>query len=269
MSYWADRQATIQEKLTNKNRREIEKQLVKYYSIAAKRVIADFESVYNKILEQQVEGKEVTPALLYKLDTYWQMQSQLRQELLKLGEKEVVLLTRNFERAFFDVYYSIAPVGLEAFNTIDSAGAQTMINSVWLADGKNFSQRIWGNVDNLIETLNEQLITTVVTGKKTSDLKRMLMERFNVSYNRASTIVRTELAHIQTVAAAQRYEDYGLKQYEILGREEGSCKKKKSKGVDCHEMHGKKFYYSEMSIGHNAPPFHPNCRCCIIPVVEE
>jgi SPP1 gp7 family putative phage head morphogenesis protein len=263
--YWAKRQADIQEQLLKQSENKIKRQMAKYYANAAKGVIKDFENVYNKILIQQAEGKEITPALLYRLDTYWQAQAQLREELRRLGEKEIVLLTKQFELAYFDIYYSIAPTGMKAFNTIDKDAVRKLIDTVWLADGKTFSQRIWGNTEQLVEQLNEQLIHCVATGKKTSQLKNLLMERFNVSYARAETLVRTELAHIQTEAAKQRYEDYGLKQYEIMGRTEGDCG---NHSVECADMDGKKFYYSEMTIGKNAPPFHPNCRCCIIPVVE-
>ena len=265
MSYWAKRQAKIQEQLTKQSQKRIDKQLIKYYGETAKRVITEFENVYNKILVQQADGKEVTPALLYQLDSYWNMQAQLREQLRKLGEKQISLLTKEFEVAFFDVYYSIAPEGMKAFNTIDAVAARQMINTVWLADGKDFSRRIWENTEKLLETLNDGLIHTVATGARTRELKSALMERFNVSYSRANTLVRTELAHVQTVAAKQRYEDYGLKEYEILGNDDDSCG---NHSVDCHAMDGKKFLYSEMVIGKNAPPFHPNCKCAIIPVID-
>lgn len=265
MNYWAKRQAKIQEELANKSEKKINQQLARYYGASAKRVIDNFERVYNRLLAQQADDKEITPADLYKLDSYWAMQAQLRNELQKLGEKQISLLTKEFEIMFFDVYYSIAPEGLQAFNTIDAAAARQLINTIWCVDGKSFSQRIWGNTERLIESLNEQLILTVATGKKTTNLKQMLQQRFGVSYSRANTLVRTELAHVQTVAAKQRYEDYGLRYYEILGNDDDSCG---NHSVDCHEMDGKKFLYSEMNIGVNAPPFHPNCKCAIIPVVE-
>lgn len=265
MSYWAKRQAKIQEALVNKSEKKIKQQLSKYYGISARRAIENFERVYNKLLAQQADGKQATPADLYKLDSYWAAQAQLRNELQKLGEKQISLLTKQFEIMFFEVYYSIAPEGLQAFNTIDAAAARQMINAIWCADGKDFSQRVWGNTERLIESLNEQLILTVATGAKTTNLKKQLQERFNVSYSRANTLVRTELAHIQTMAAKQRYEDYGLKYYEILGNDDDTCGQH---SPDCHEMDGKKFLYTEMNVGVNAPPFHPNCRCAIIPVVE-
>ena len=154
---------------------------------------------------------------------------------------------------------------MTAFNTIDTAGARQLINAIWLADNKTFSQRIWGNIEKLTETLNDQFINIVATGKKTTELKNILQQRFGVSYSQANTLVQTELAHVQTVAAKQRYEDYGLKYYEIMGNENDSCG---NHSPDCHKMDGKKFLYSEMVIGKNAPPFHPNCKCAIIPVVE-
>lgn len=264
--YWAERQAKAQETLTNKSIRETEKQLVKYYSKSMKKIIGQFELIYNKIFSKLEKGEEITPADLYKLDSYWELQAQLRDELQKLGDKQTVLLSDRFEAQFFDIYNSIAIPSATAFNKIDKAGARQMINQIWCADGKSWSSRVWVNTDKLQQALNDNLINCVVAGKKPSQLKRILQEQFNVSYRRADTLVRTEMAHIQTLSAKQRYQDYGLERYEILGNEDDSCGN--HSGKDCHELNGKKFLYSEMSIGVNAPPFHPNCRCCIIPVIE-
>lgn len=266
MTYWAERNAKIQEKIAGKSIKQINKQLQKYYGEAAKKVIEDFEATYNKILASVEEGREPTPADLYKLDKYWQAQGALKNELRKLGDKEIQLLSEAFELNFFEVYYALnLPGEVELFNTVDKAAVQQLINRVWCADGKQWSQRIWDNTNHLAATLNEELIHIVATGKKTTDLKKVLQNRFNVSYSRANMLVRTELAHIHTQAAAQRYKDYGLEQYEILGNDDDSCG---NHGVDCHELDGKKFYYNEMVIGRNAPPFHPNCKCSIVPVID-
>lgn len=265
MNYWAERIAKSQDKLTAKGVRKTEKQLREYYGRTMENVIGQFELTYNKLLSTMEEGKTPTPADLYKLDKYWEMQAQLRGELQKLGDKQYVLLSKQFEIHFFDIYYSFAIPGQEAFTTISKEAAHQMLMGVWCADGKTWSQRIWDNIARLQETLNEGLIDCVVSGKKPTELKKQLQERFGVSYSRADTLVRTEMSHIQTQAAKQRYEDYGLKEYEILGNDDDTCG---NHSVDCHKMDGKRFLYSEMSPGHNAPPFHPNCRCCIIPVVE-
>lgn len=257
-NYWAERMAKAQLALTNKSLKKIETQLARYYGISAKRVIEDFEKTYNKVLAQQADGKQVTPADLYRLDSYWQMQGQLRQELQKLGERQISLLTKHFELNFFEVYYGINIEGATAFSTIDAAGAMQLINSTWVADGKSFSQRVWDNTEKLVETLNEELIHCVATGKKPTELKNILQERFNVSYNNADMIARTELAHVQTEAAKQRYKDYGIQQVEIWADpDERTCE-------ICGKLHQQKY-----AVGAHVPiPAHPRCRCCVIPVVN-
>jgi SPP1 gp7 family putative phage head morphogenesis protein len=256
-NYWADRIARAQTAITSKNIKAVEKQLAKYYGTAAKNAIREFEDVYNSILLAAEEGREPTPADLYKLDKYWQAQGALRQELQKLGEKQISLLTKHFEINFFEIYYSFALEGSEAFSTLNTAGAMQMINQIWVADGKTYSQRVWDNIGRLTETLNSELINCVVTGKKPTELKRILQERFNVSYRRADTLVRTEMVHIQTRAAEERYKDYGIEQVEVLvDIDERTCE-------ECAALDGQVF-----SI-HDAPilPLHPNERCCLVPVI--
>lgn len=259
MSYWKDRLALSQTNLSAKSVKAIERQLKKYYGSAMKRTIADFEATYNKLLATVGEGKQPTPADLYKLDKYWQSQSQLRKELQKLGDRQISALSKIFETNFFEVYYSIGIEGHEAFSTVSSEGALQLINQIWVADGKSWSQRVWDNTELLAETLTEGLVDCVVTGKKTTELKNILQERFGVSYSRADALARTEIAHVQTEAAKKRYEDYGIQKVEIWADpDERTCE-------ICGKLH-KKIYPA----GAHVPiPAHPNCRCCIIPVIED
>ena len=251
--------AAAQDAISKKSIRQIEAQLAKYYARAAKKVIGDFEATYNKLLSTIGEGKEPTPADLYKLDKYWEMQAQMRQELRRLGEREVVLLTKAFEQNFFEVYYSLNIEGANAFREIDTQAARQLINEIWCADGKSWSERIWKNTDELAETLNNELIHIVATGKTNRNLKNILQDSFMVSYSRADALVRTEVAHIQTRAAVQRYKDYGLQEVQIWADEdERRCEV-------CGKLHQKRY-----PIGAAVPiPAHTNCRCCIIPVVED
>ena len=169
MNYWQKRNLKAQQMLSEKSVRQIERQMAKYYGQSAKRVIDDFTYTYEKLLATIEAGKEPTPADLYKLDKYWELQGQLRQELRKLGEKEVSLLTKEFELNYFEVYHALEIKGLKAFSTLDKGAVKQMINSAWLSDGKVFSQRVWENTEKLAATLNEKLVECVATGKKTTD----------------------------------------------------------------------------------------------------
>lgn len=257
-NYWGERLANAQAKLTTKSIAQTEKQLKKYYAASMNKILGQFEQTYNKLLSTIEEGRAATPADLYKLDKYWQMQAQLRGELKKLGDRQISLLSKNFELQFFEIYYSFGLEGVDAFNTIDAAGAKQIISQIWCADGKTWSDRVWSNIDKLQEELAEGLLNTVVSGQKTTELKNTLQERFGVSYSRADSVVRTEMAHIQTQAAAQRYKDYGIQEVEVwVDEDERTC-------PICAKHEGERHLINEqMPI-----PFHPRCRCCVIPVVE-
>lgn len=256
--YWGERLARSQARLTKKSITATEKQLAKYYNNVQKRVIADFEATYDKILKAQTDGRLPTPADLYKLDKYWQMQAQVRAELNRLGDKQLSLFSKSFIKQYNDIYNSIAIPSKSAYSTISQEGVTQMIRQIWCADGKSWSDRVWHNTELLQEALNEGLLECLVTGKQTSELKKLLQARFSVSYNRADSIVRTEMAHIQTQAAKQRYTDYGVQYVEVLADEdERRCKV-------CGKLHGTRHPVN----GSMPVPAHPKCRCCIIPVVN-
>lgn len=232
---------------------------MKYYSKSMQTVIDGFESTYLKLLETVTDGKQPTPADLYKLDKYWKLQGELKVELQKLGDKQADLLSKQFEKQYINIYNSIALPDTDGlFSTIDRETAQQMINNIWCADGKSWSSRIWTNTDKLQQTLNDNLIDCVVTGKKTTELKNILQNDFDVSYRRADSIVRTEMAHIQTQAAQQRYKDCGITEVEVWAdKDERRCD-------ICGELHETRHNIN----GVMPVPAHTNCRCVVIPVVE-
>lgn len=231
----------------------------KYYANAAKSVIDDFINTYIHLLNSIEDGRQPTPADLYKLEKYWEMQGNLRKSLNSLGEKEIEALTKIFEANFLDIYNGLDLPTDAMFSNLSEDTVQHLINSVWCADGKSWSSRVWDNTSNLAEALNDELINTLLTGKKTTYLKDKLQEQFNVSYSEANRLVRTELAHIQTVAAEQRYKNCGIEWAQVWAdKDERQCD-------ICGKLHKTKY-----RIGEKMPiPAHPNCRCCIVPVVEK
>lgn len=257
--YWVERQARAQNALTDKGIAETEKQLRRYYGRTMDRVISLFEIVYNRAAESAINnGRKPTPADLYRLDAYWKLQSQLAQELENLGDKQAKLYSRNFMEHWKTIYKNVAIPGGETFTQIDTAQAQQMINAIWCADGKSWSQRIWKNTERLQQALNDGLTDSIIAGVDPDKLKNRLVEQFNVSYNRADAIVRTEMAHIQTTAAEQRYKDAGIEKVQVWAKEdERLCD-------ICGKLHEQTFL-----IGEKMPiPAHTKCRCCIVPVID-
>ncbi len=258
MDYWMKRNLLSQYNLTSKSIQDVERRLTKYYSKAQQKIIGQFIETYNKVLSTIEEGKVPTTADLYKLDTYWQGQAQLKEVLQELGDTEAEILSKAFISQYVAIYQSVALPGVETFSTMDLTIAHEIINRVWCADGKSWSERIWDNTAELAEILEYELAQCLITGKKTTELKNILQEKFNVSYHRASTLVRTEMAHIQNEAAQKRYQDYGVKEFEIWAtKDERRCE-------HCGTLHKKRY-----PVGAQLPiPAHPNCRCVSLPVIE-
>ena len=271
--YWRNRLLETQRKWTDKDIDIINKIINSYYRTAMINIIKEFEAVYDKVLAQAEEGKQITPADLYKLDKYYQMQAQLQDTLQKLGDRTCEVLAKKFGQEYKHIYSELgvdtegkkikASKSDKAFATIDAQGAKHIANQIWAADGKSWSERVWKNLGDLQRTLNEGLIDCVITGKKTTQLKKQLMERFSVSYNRAETLVRTEMAHVETQAALDRYKSSGTEKVRIVvDPDERTCDV-------CAKWDDKTINIFEAQTGKNIPPFHPNCRCAIAPVVKD
>jgi SPP1 gp7 family putative phage head morphogenesis protein len=256
-NYWAERMAKNQARLTNINIKDTQKELVKYYEKTFQNTIVEFENTLLKIQKDSMY-REPTPADLYKLDKYWQLQQRTARELDKLGKYEFKLFSKQFRKQYLDTYLGLALPADENFVIPSTENVQQMINQIWCADGKSWSDRVWNNTKLLQEELNEGLLNCVVSGKTTKELKDRLQERFDVSFSRADSIVRTEMAHIQTQAAQQRYKDAGIQYVQVWADyDERRCE-------TCGALHEKLY-----PIGAQMPiPAHPKCRCTIIPVVE-
>ena len=271
--YWKNRLFEAQKKWTDKDIDVINKILRHYYKIARENIVEDFEAVYDKVLAQAEEGKPITPADLYKLDKYYKMQAQLQDTLQKLGDRTCEVLAKKFGQEYKHIYSELAvdeegkaikaSTSDKKFSTIDEQGAKHIASQVWAADGKSWSERVWKNIGDLQRTLNEGLVDCVITGKKTTELKKKLMERFDVSYSRAETLVRTEMAHVETQAALDRYKSSGVEKVRIVvDPDEKTCK-------ECSKWDDKIINITDIHTGTNCPPFHPNCRCAIAPVVKD
>lgn len=254
--YWAGRTAKTQQKLTEQGIKAADAQMRKHYARTMESIVGQFVSTYEHLLARAEEGK-VTPADLYRLDKYWKMQAQMQHRLQALGDWQTVYLGKAFEQQYITVYEALAVPSEVAFATIDKAAAAQIVNQIWCADGKSWSARIWSNTEALREELNEKLTECVAAGRKPTFLRDALMERFNVSYYKANRVIQTEMAHIQTQAAQQRYKDMGVTEMEFWADpDERTCDV-------CGKLHKKRYNIHDI-----APiPAHPNCRCCLVPVV--
>ena len=143
----------------------------------------------------------------------------------------------------------------------DLQGLLRAMDTAW--SGRNYSARIWRNTDHLAQMLEDEIEAAFLSGKSVRRMANVIMDRFGVGYRAAECLVRTETSYVQNQTAAKSYEDAGCTEYEILtASDRRTCRR-------CAAQNGKRYPFTAMQAGENAPPFHPNCRCTILPVVGE
>lgn len=275
-SYWRERQFSQRKLLLDKSIEETKNYLTTVYKSSIREVENDMRELYLDLLVESEDGK-VKINDLYRYNRYWELRNDLNSKLQSLGEKEIKIL----DKALINQYYSVQeyfnknpkflartekgmikmvnamPVDLKS--PIVSEKAQAVANSVWCADGKYWSERVWQHKEQLQAKLEQGLLDTITRGAKPEELSKVLKEDFNVSFNTAQTLVRTELTHVYVQAAADRYSEAGCEYYEVLSAQSDD---------ECYDMNGAVIRLSEMIEGENCPPFHPNCRCTILPVIK-
>ena len=143
----------------------------------------------------------------------------------------------------------------------DLQGLLRVMDTAW--SGRNYSARIWRNTDYLAQMLEDEIEAAFLSGKSVRRMANVIMGRFGVGYRAAECLMRTETSYVQNQTAAQSYRDAGCTDYEILtASDRRTCRR-------CAAQNGRRYPFTAMQAGENAPPFHPNCRCTILPVVGE
>lgn len=143
----------------------------------------------------------------------------------------------------------------------DLQGLLRAMDTAW--SGRNYSARIWRNTDHLAQMLEDEIEAAFLSGKSVRRMAKVIMDRFGVGYRAAECLMRTETSYVQNQTAAQSYRDAGCTEYEILtASDRRTCSR-------CAAQNGRRYLFTEMQAGENAPPFHPNCRCTVLPVVGE
>lgn len=147
-----------------------------------------------------------------------------------------------------------------SFNALDEDLVERLIKTPW--NGRNYSERIWNNTQKLSETLKDEVLQAVLTGKKEKDVTDELINRFNVSEFESKRLIRTETAHINNEMEALSYEEADIEKYRFV-----AVLDTRTSHI-CREHDYKVYKVSERQVGVNYPPLHPFCRSTTIAVFD-
>lgn len=149
------------------------------------------------------------------------------------------------------------------FSALDDKQISKVINKPWAVDGKNFSERIWGNRQKLVNELNNTLTQNIILGKDPKKAIDEIARKMNTSKTNAGRLVMTEEAFFSSAAQKDCFTELDVEQFEIVATLDSHT------SDICRGMDGKHFPMSEWKVGVTAPPFHVHCRSTTVPYFDD
>ena len=194
-----------------------------------------------------------------------QIQNELEQLSAKQNKNITDLLKNQYENAYYkssfeiqkclEKYWNIQPLDTDKINKI--------VTKPWTIDNKTFSDRIWNNKEELVNTLQKDLTQATIRGDDIQKIINKLERDFKVSKNRAEALVMTESAFFSSAGQKECFNSLNVQQYEIVATLDSHTSE------ICQKLDGKVFDMKDYEVGITAPPFHCWCRSTTAPYFDD
>lgn len=305
-NYWTKR-FEEEEKQRNISNKAYAKEIEKQYKIAENKIKSDIEKWYIRIADnnqisladaKKLLTKDELKEFKWTLAEYtqkaksgaWkkelenasarvhikrlealQLQVQNSIETLRNKENEMLedYLIKNYEDTYYHSLYEISK-GLNlktSFATLDKNKINQVIGKPWLSDGKTFSDRIWQDKEQLINTLRTKITQSFITGstldEAVEDISKFVSDKIKNKEYVARRLLETESAAYASKAQIEAFKSIDVEKYEIVATLDLRTSE------ICQEMDGKVFNISDQEIGVTVPPFHSHCRTVIAPYFDD
>lgn len=305
-NYWTKR-FEEEEKQRNISNKAYTKEIEKQYKIAENKIKSDIEKWYIRIADnnqisladaKKLLTKDELKEFKWTLAEYTQkaksgawkkelenasarihiqrleaLQLQVKNSIETLRNKENEMLEdyliKNYEDTYYHSLYEISK-GLNlktSFATLDKNKINQVIGKPWLKDGKTFSDRIWQDKEQLINTLRTKITQSFITGstldEAVEDISKFVSDKIKNKEYVARRLLETESAAYASKAQIEAFKSIDVEKYEIVATLDLHTSE------ICQEMDGKVFNISDQEIGVTVPPFHSHCRTVIAPYFDD
>lgn len=299
MTYWERRQRELNQALEKdeaklKKRlssfydaeyRKLEKEIAAYYSqygennvIAYRRLMESLPEEDKRLLlermddfaEKYPEYAHLLPVResIYKLNRLEGLQQSILLQQLEIGAVNEEEIRKHLEKqAARNASAAAETMGFgKNFYAENSQLVRQVVNTAW-CNGKNFSQRIWDNVEKLAGYLGTDLAQGFARGDSYERLTKQLRQRFGkVSRNDAYRLIYTEGTFVMNEARAASFEQ---DTEEYIFRVQYDAIRRNGWRDICDDLDGQTFLWSERRPGINFPPMHAWCHCTATPYVSD
>ena len=300
--YWKARTLEREQHWNDLATSELEEKVKRYYEQALEKIRRDIESLYARYagenglsmvearrlirgkefrqwrmtLEEYVKAAQSDSAILKELNTLamrsriTRLESLHAQTLMTIADlcDKLEKFEDSFQyRAYLSNYYGTLydihrEVGLNTPPVVvDQNQIKKAIQAPW--SGTSYKGIILNQGTELSKQLKQTVLTAIHRGISTQKLSKDLSERMKIGYNKAVTLVRTELNFVFNKAALDSMQSAGLDRYRFVAAlDHRTCPR-------CGGIDGLIFEVIESMPGENYPPMHPRCRCTVVATLGE
>ena len=217
--------------------------------------------------KQELLRELEAPAYRVRIERLQDLLRQVDTVMQEVYQQEQLFDTSFFQNLCEDTYYrSIYNIQKQtgigfSFSNISQKQIKQVLSMNW--SGSHYSQRIWKNTQELSETLKQELLVSLLTGRTDRETSEVIMNRCGAGAMQARRLVRTESCFLSGELTARSYEECGIEKYRYLATLDLRTSK------ICWELDGKIFSMKDRKAGKNYPPMHPWCRSTTISVIDE
>lgn len=205
----------------------------------------------------------------YHISKLEALKIQTQQSLEVMFSKQLGTVTGAMGDLFESGYYHTAYELQKGFNIgwdiagLDQSQIEKVLAKPWAVDGKNFSERIWGNKQKLISEVHGELTQNIMLGADPQKAIDSLAKKMKTSRYNVGRLIMTEEAYFSSAAQKDCFEELGVEQFEIVATLDSHT------SDICRSLDGKHFPMKDYQPGVTAPPFHVFCRSTTVPYFDE
>ena len=242
-----------------------------YLTGVYKKCMLEFCGKYNELLKPFVKNGVLDAAALQKAKSsdigfaakYMRLLREIdniKDTLADVQQSEILSLLEDVYKD--NVIKNFAELGAstDGIEILNEAAVKMAVKQPFTADGREFSDRIWDNLNIMNGKLRQTLSESITKGESIQKTVSKFKDIFGNSTYNTERIIRTETMAVYAKASRDSYSSLGVKQMEILA-EADACD-------ECQAMADKRIDVEDAELGIDIPPFHPFCKCCVIPVVN-
>lgn len=248
----------------NRTGKAASKEAVEAYSVIYKRLVRQSDQLTKRIAAARKAGEAVTPLWLQTEATYQSLLAQIDTEVSKYTNSITDGVTQATQAAATKAVADTAQIatlievpvsGTAAGRFLPTGAVEQLAGAT--ADTAPVGKLLKRIAPNTADEVRRYLLAETTAGTSHHKIAAGIKQRLQVPGWRAATIVRTEQMRAYRETARDRYQAAGITQWQwIAALDDRTC-------AACFAMHGKKFATQARM------PTHPNCRCTLIPVVDN